>query len=157
MLQEKGQTMLAFQGKINQLMNCTRIKPKFMFLFFCFTDLWQPTKSFVIMRMKLQVLSQEVWPLPCLISGIFILPMSFKWMIIERQEQTKHKDLSASLLLFFRYRFDDFHFGLLWAVSILLHLFKQRWEDRNFNHSRYKHLYCVFDAIDPSIYFLNSF
>lgn len=95
--------MLAFHSKINQLLNCTWISPKWFVLIFLFNiDLWQPTKSFVIMRMKLQILLQEVWQLPyCLISGVFTLQKSFKWMIIERQEQTKHTNLSASLLLFF--------------------------------------------------------
>lgn len=152
--------MLAFQGKINQLLNCTWISPKWFVLIFLFNiDLWQPTKSFVTMRMKLQVLSHETWQLPyCLISGVFILQKYFKWMIIERQEQIKHMNLPASPQLW--YSFDGFHtnnFILLWSVSILLYLFKQRWEDTNFKHSRYKHLYCIFDVTEYSIYFLNNF
>lgn len=121
--------MLAFHSKINQLLNCTWISPKWFALIFLFNiDLWQPTKSFVIMRMKLQILLQEVWQLPyCLISGVFTLQKSFKWMIIERQEQTKHTNLSAS--------FDTNNFDLHWSFSLLLHLFKQMWEDRNFKDS----------------------
>lgn len=85
--------MLAFQGKINELLNCTRISPKWFVLIFLFnSDLWQPTKSFVIMRMKLQILLQEVRPLPYyLISEVFILWKSFEKMTIERQEQTNIK------------------------------------------------------------------
>lgn len=94
--------MVAFHSKINQLLNCAWISPKWFVLIFLFNiDLWQPTKNFVIMRMKLQILLQEVWQLPYGLISVFTLQKSFKWMNIERQEQTKHTNLSASLLLFF--------------------------------------------------------
>lgn len=130
------------------------------FIFLFNADLWQPTKSFVIMRMKLQILLQEVWPLPYyLISGVFILQKSFKWMTIEKQEQT---NIKISLLV--SYYFSDIDLMAFTFITLIFsdqsvfhYISLNKWEDRNFKHSRYKHLYCIFDGLDSSIYFLNSF